>query len=258
MEQQISFVSRGKTLRGWSHIPEKPGRFPAVVLCHGFTGNCSEHGLFEGFAQVANAAGLYGLRFDCAGSRARDGRFRDDTCLSGWRQDMIAAMDFAAAQPEVDGSRMAAMGISMGAAAAMLTLIDPRVLAAAGWATVLYPDEVFRKITGEENWEKLGRGEYIHHEYAEVIFDAAPCLRQDAERISVEQTVRDSGKPVLLRFGTADPVVDVAFADRMAAYRLPDVAVQVVEGENHGFQMHKQENIEETVAFLRQCLMGKE
>ena len=74
----------------------------------------------------------------------------------------------------------------------------------------------------------------------------------------MEQTVRDSGKPVLLRFGTADPVVDVAFADRMAAYRLPDVAVQVVEGENHGFQMHKQENIEETVAFLRQCLMGKE
>lgn len=258
MERQISFISRGRILRGWSHIPEGPGRFPAVVLCHGFTGNCSEHGLFEAFAQQANDAGLYVLRFDCAGSGASDGNFRDDTCLSGWHQDMVAALDYVAAQPEVDGKRMAAMGISMGAAAAMLTLTDPRVLAAAGWATVLYPDEVFRKITGEENWEKLGRGEYIHHEYAEVIFDSAPCLRQDAERISVEQTIRNSGKPVLLRFGTSDPVVDVDFANRIAAYRLPDIAIQVVEGENHGFQMHKQENITTTTNFLRQCLMGKE
>ena len=258
MERQISFISRGKILRGWSHIPEGPGRFPAVVLCHGFTGNCSEHGLFEAFAQEANDAGLYVLRFDCAGSGASDGNFRDDTCLSGWHQDMVAALDYVAAQPEVDGKRMAAMGISMGAAAAMLTLTDPRVLAAAGWATVLYPDEVFRKITGEENWEKLGRGECIHHEYAEVIFDSAPCLRQDAERISVEQTIRNSGKPVLLRFGTSDPVVDVDFANRIAAYRLPDIAIQVVEGENHGFQMHKQENITTTTNFLRQCLMGKE
>lgn len=258
MERQISFISRGKILRGWSHIPEGPGRFPAVVLCHGFTGNCSEHGLFEAFAQQANDAGLYVLRFDCAGSGASDGNFRDDTCLSGWHQDMVAALDYVAAQPEVDGKRMAAMGISMGAAAAMLTLTDPRVLAAAGWATVLYPDEVFRKIIGEENWEKLGRGECIHHEYAEVIFDSAPCLRQDAERISVEQTIRNSGKPVLLRFGTSDPVVDVDFANRIAAYRLPDIAIQVVEGENHGFQMHKQENITTTTNFLRQCLMGKE
>lgn len=258
MERQISFISRGKILRGWSHIPEGPGRFPAVVLCHGFTGNCSEHGLFEAFAQQANDAGLYVLRFDCAGSGASDGNFRDDTCLSGWHQDMVAALDYVAAQPEVDGKRMAAMGISMGAAAAMLTLTDPRVLAAAGWATVLYPDEVFRKITGEENWEKLGRGECIHHEYAEVIFDSAPCLRQDAEKISVEQTIRNSGKPVLLRFGTSDPVVDVDFANRIAAYRLPDIAIQVVEGENHGFQMHKQENITTTTNFLRQCLMGKE
>ena len=258
MERQISFISRGKILRGWSHIPEGPSRFPAVVLCHGFTGNCSEHGLFEAFAQQANDAGLYVLRFDCAGSGASDGNFRDDTCLSGWHQDMVAALDYVAAQPEVDGKRMAAMGISMGAAAAMLTLTDPRVLAAAGWATVLYPDEVFRKITGEENWEKLGRGECIHHEYAEVIFDSAPCLRQDAEKISVEQTIRNSGKPVLLRFGTSDPVVDVDFANRIAAYRLPDIAIQVVEGENHGFQMHKQENITTTINFLRQCLMGKE
>lgn len=258
MERQISFISRGKILRGWSHIPEGPGRFPVVVLCHGFTGNCSEHGLFEAFAQQANDAGLYVLRFDCAGSGASDGNFRDDTCLSGWHQDMVAALDYVAAQPEVDGKRMAAMGISMGAAVAMLTLTDPRVLAAAGWATVLYPDEVFRKITGEENWEKLGRGEYIHHEYAEVIFDSAPCLRQDAERISVEQTIRNSGKPVLLRFGTSDPVVDVDFANRIAAYRLPDIAIQVVDGENHGFQMHKQENITTTTNFLRQCLMGKE
>lgn len=254
MEQQITFISRGHTVRGWAHVPDGGAPSPAVVMAHGFTGNCSEHGLFDDFANQANQAGIYVLRIDCVGSGASEGDFAEDTCLGGWREDVLQAVRFLEKQPEVDASRMATMGISMGAGAALAALSDSRVKAAAGWAPVLYPDEVFLKIMGEENWRKLGNGESVHHEYAGVTFDANPCLRQDAEKISVVDVMERSGKPVLLRLGTADPVIDPAFGERITALNAKNITVQMVEEENHGFLVHEQENIDATIAFLRKSL----
>ena len=258
MEKQIAFLSRGCTVRGAAHVPAGACRAPVIVMCHGFTGNMSEHGLFNEFAEQASGQGFYVLRFDFAGSGASDGSFAADTHLSGWREDVLAALAFAAAQPETDPGRMAVMGISMGAAAALLTLPDSRVRAAAGWAPVLYPAETFLKIMGEENWRKLKSGETIHHEYAGNHFDAAPQFVKDAETLSVERAVCDSGKPVLLRLGTADEVVDPSFAPRIAAHGRPLVTVQTVPGEDHEFAQCKEDNLNETIAFFRRCLMKME
>lgn len=257
MEKQIAFCSRGRTVRGAAHVPAGAHGAPVIVMCHGFTGNMSEHGLFEAFAEQACGAGFYALRFDCVGSGGSDGDFAADTYLGGWRDDMLAALAFAADQPETDAARMAVMGISMGAAAALLTLPDSRVRAAVGWAPVLYPAETFLKIMGEEKWQKLKNGETIHHEYADSSFDAAPRFVQDAETLSVERAVCESGKPVLLRLGTADTVVDSAFGPRIASHGLPFVTVQTVPGEDHGFAHCKQENYDETIAFFRRRLMEK-
>jgi len=257
MEKKISFLSREHTIRGWAHVPEIQGKAPVVIICHGFTGNCSEHGLFEYFAKQACEAGFYVLRIDCVGSGPSDGDFAEYTYLGGWRDDIMAALDFAAEQPETDSKRMAAMGISMGAAAALLTLADKRVRTAVGWAPVLYPAEVFHKILGDANWAKLENGEKIHHEYAKVKFDVLPRFLQDVKQLSVEQAIREGGKPALLCLGTADLVINPGFGSRMEALTLPQVIVRMVEDENHGFQVRKQENVEVTIDFLRSQLMNK-
>lgn len=255
MERRISFTSRGNIVRGWAHIPEQREPVPAIIMCHGFTGNCSEHGLFDDFAREACKAGMYVLRIDCVGSGESDGSFVKYTSPSGWKHDIIAAIDFVGAQPEVDGGRIGTLGISMGAAAALLSLTDKRVLASVGWAPALYLDDVFRKIMGNENWKKLGQGLEIHHEYAGVEFDVAPCLRHDCETLSVEQVLRDCGKPTLLRLGTADPVIDPEFVSRIKSCHMSNVRVDTVNAENHGFMVNEQENIRESVDFLRRCLM---
>lgn len=255
MERQISFISRHHKVHGWAHIPKTPDRAPAIVLCHGFTGNCSEHGLFESFGKKASEAGFYVLRIDCVGSGESDGDFAEHTCLGGWRDDMLAAFDFAAKQPEVDTRRMAAMGISMGAGAALLSLKENRVKTAVGWAPVLYPVEVFSRIMGDENWEKLRDGETVHHEYAGVEFDMGPHFLRDAENLSVEQAIRESAKPVLLCLGTADPVIDPGFGPRMEALSIPGLAVRTVQNENHSFLVCQQENIAGAIEFLKGQLM---
>lgn len=255
MERQISFISRHHKVNGWAHIPKTSDKAPAIVLCHGFTGNCSEHGLFESFGREASEAGFYVLRIDCVGSGESGGDFAEHTCLGGWRDDMLTAFAFAAEQPEVDALRMAAMGISMGAGAALLSLEESRIKAAVGWAPVLYPAEVFRKIMGDENWGKLRGGERVRHEYAGVEFDMGAHFLRDAENLSVEQAVRKSGKPVLLCLGTADPVIDPGFGPRMEALSIPGVTVQTVQNENHSFLVCQQENIAAAIEFLQGQLM---
>ena len=248
--QEIAFSSRGYLVHGWAHSPAGARRAPAIALCHGFTGNCSEHGLFVEFAERAAQAGFYALRFDCVGSGESAGDFAEDTYLSGWCADILAALDFAAAQPGVDANRMGTMGISMGAGAALLAARDARVKAAAGWAPVLYPDEVFRKIMGVDKWALLQKGQSIHHAYAGEEFDVGPRFAMDAETLSIEQSVRTCGKPILLRLGTADQVIDKAHGDRLRALSVPDMEVQMVQGEDHGFLIHMQQNIEQTIAFF--------
>ena len=41
-------------------------------MCHGFTGDCSEHKLFDDFADVAAACGYYVIRINCVGSMVRE------------------------------------------------------------------------------------------------------------------------------------------------------------------------------------------
>ena len=59
MMSAISLMSRGKIVRGFEHRGEHLTNAPVIVMCHGFTGDCSEHKLFDDFAYVAAACGYY-------------------------------------------------------------------------------------------------------------------------------------------------------------------------------------------------------
>lgn len=259
MVKKISFPSRGHTVTGYAHIPVQQEKAPAIVLCHGFTGNCMEHGLFVDFATQAAEQGFYTIRIDCLGSGESKLDFAQYTYLSGWETDMLSAIDFAACQQEVDSDRMSTMGISMGAAAAILAGRSSKVKAVAGWASVLYPRLTFSKILGEENWRRLENGETIHHEYAGCEFDASPKFLEDIKTLSVEAGIAGYGaKPLLLRQGSVDPVIDISHALKVAEKMEGNVVYQSVEGENHSFMVHEQQNIDATLQFFRNCLMERE
>ena len=248
--RSISFMSRGETLRGYVHEACESGPAPVIVMCHGFTGNCSEHGLFDDFGEAAAKAGYHVIRFDCAGSGASDGDFAKLTSLDGWVSDMRAAMDYVQTEDEIKPAGFITMGISMGAATALLTSEDARVKAAVGIAPVIYPRETFVKIFSVEKWEELRAGRNVHCEYAGSEFDAAPVFLDAAESLSVEKVLASTQKPVLLRFGTEDEVIGRDTARRVQGAAFANVRVDIVEGEDHGCMQHEDENIAAILDFL--------
>lgn len=225
-------------------------------MCHGFTGNCSEHGLFDDFADIAADHGYYVVRFDFVGSGRSEGDFARNTNLEGWREDVLTAARYIR-QRCTDIDQVITLGISLGAAAAIQALDSDEISAAVGWAPVLFPEIVFRKIVNEENWAKLSRGLFIHHQYAGESFDLAPKFLEDAEKADLIRTIRAVEKPVYLRLGTADPVIDPAFGEKLRNEHIANVLLEMVDGENHGFKNHEQENIVDTIDFLNRVVSVK-
>jgi hypothetical protein len=135
----VTFTSSdGITLRGW-YIPSQNGA--AVILAHGYVDN-RQFLLPE--AAFLSHAGYGVLLFDFRGHG--ESGSADVTLGDHERRDLRAALDFVAAQPDVDPNRIGGLGFSMGAAT--LTEVaaeDDRLRAVVIESSYATLDEVLRE-----------------------------------------------------------------------------------------------------------------
>ncbi|MDO3637403.1 alpha/beta hydrolase [Mycolicibacterium arseniciresistens] len=105
----------GKTLGAWYF----PGRVagPVVLVCNGNGGDRSGR---AALALALHRMGVAVLLFDYRGYGGNPGRPTED----GLAADARAALDWLAARPEVDSSRIAYYGESLGAAVALGLAVD--------------------------------------------------------------------------------------------------------------------------------------
>lgn len=121
--RDVSFAtSDGITLHGW-YIPSQNGA--AVILAHGH-GNNRQFLLPD--AALLTGQGYGVLLFDFRGHGESD---RAAVTLGDHeRRDLRAALDFVAAQPDVDPARIGGLGFSMGAAVLILVAAEDERLRA--------------------------------------------------------------------------------------------------------------------------------
>jgi dienelactone hydrolase len=114
-------------------LPEplpKGERPPVIVMAHGYS---ADRASMSGMARSLARAGYAVLNIDLRGHGSNTHAFRGDL-----RDDFAAAVDWATTTPWVDGSRLAVLGHSMGAGAALdFATIDNRAKAvvpvSGGW-----------------------------------------------------------------------------------------------------------------------------
>jgi uncharacterized protein len=170
VEIQVEF---GKGLRGILHQASGRGRAPAVCLLHGFTGNKVEEGrLFVRAARAFAEAGIHALRFDFRGSGDSDGNFADMT-LTTEVDDARAALAYLRRRRGVDKSRLAIVGLSLGAVIGQLVAAREGVTTLVLWATITRPSEIFDQ---ELEFGAIFRGFEPGSEFLRQIRESEPLM----------------------------------------------------------------------------------
>jgi uncharacterized protein len=157
----------GKRLFAW-HLPA-PGQpaacAPAVVLMHGWGSNAA---MLLPVAKPLQAAGWHVLLPDarCHG-RSDDEAY---TSLPRFAEDIDAALDWLREQPGVDRTRLAVVGHSVGAGAALLCATRRHDLSAVvSVSAFAHPDEVMRRWLAERRLPFAPIGWYVLRHVQRVI-----------------------------------------------------------------------------------------
>lgn len=126
--RSVTFASGDLSLEAALHLPDATPA-PGVVVCHPHPlyGGDMDNNIVVAVCDALAAGGIAALRFNFRGAGASEGVFDDGR---GERQDVLAALEFLAALPEVDAGRVALAGYSFGAmVAADVASADLRALA---------------------------------------------------------------------------------------------------------------------------------
>ena len=218
-EKTVDFTVDGQKVIGTLNLPDGVSKPPVVLLLHGFTGSRDElvipaakEGIFQRAARMWADKGIASLRIDFRGSGQSDGKF-EDTTLTGQVKDALAALDFLAANSDVDKDRMALVGWSMGGAVASavaartehdltsVSLWAPGTNMPAAIALLLGPDVVKQGLASSGDkpvTAKLPWG-------AEVSLKKGFC--ESLYAIDPVAEIEDYDEPLLVAVGTKDDVV---------------------------------------------------
>ena len=222
--EDIAFTDRsGLILRGW-YVPPPPGPFraPGVVHAHG-NGADRRQGLSSAWA--LHRAGFAQVLFDFAGCGESDG---DRITLGPREADGIrAALDTLADRPEVDGDRLAVVGRSMGAAAAILaasndTRVRALVLDSPYTAVVDVIDDRFLAVGIPP---ALARGP--------LLAVVAVRARYEPRTVRPIDAIARLAIPILLFHGDRDTIVPIEHARALAAAAGPVLRFEPLAGLGH-------------------------
>jgi pimeloyl-ACP methyl ester carboxylesterase len=199
-------TANGKSLFGW--FVAAPGNTPrpAVVVMHGWGANAS---LMLPCVRPFVEAGISVLLLDARCHGASDDEAF--TSMPRFAEDMAAGVDWLQHQAAVDGQRLALLGHSAGAAAALLCASQRADIAAVvSLAAFAHPQEVMRRLLAEQRVPYAPLGWYVMRHVQRVIghrFDAiAPLATLPRVRC-----------PVLLVHGRDDLMAPFSDAERLHA-----------------------------------------
>ncbi|MBI2306869.1 MAG: alpha/beta fold hydrolase [Rhodocyclales bacterium] len=217
--------ANGKRLFAW-YIPAAAGggAAPCAVLLHGWGGNAGD---LLPLAVPLHAAGYSLLLLDAR----NHGRSDADSFASMPRfaEDLDCAIDWLRRQPACDPARLAVIGHSVGAAAALLAASRRSDIAAVvSIAAFAHPASVMRRFLAARRIPFIPLGWYALRYVERVIghrFDA----------IAPEHTIRRVSCPVLLVHGSEDRTVPPADAHHLAQCAGGRAQLLLLRGDHEAF-----------------------
>ena len=187
MRQDIEFKTSDRTtLRGWHFTPKGDGKFPTIVMAHGFS--AVKEMYLDKYAEAFAKAGFACVVYDNRGFGASDGSPRQE--IDPWLQirDYSDAITFALTLRQTEATRIGIWGSSYsGAHVLVVAAIDRRVKCVVSQVPA---------VSGSQGFRRLVRADFVS--FLESQFHA-----DRANRLA-------GGAPAMLPVVAADPAAPAA------------------------------------------------
>lgn len=232
------------------HLPgEGVTRVPAVLLVHGLSGY-KEFKDFQGMGLRDAGFATLAVDMPAHGERFFGERLRPDA-----EEDCLAALEWLAAQPEVDPDRLVLLGGSMGGYWVVRTAArGARVRACVALATLFS----FGRRPAAQPTPRARRTKvpFLLLEFARVVGSTDPeDLQRIASQFTLEEATPQVRCPVFLGHGTQDTVVPFSDLWRLArAIATEDLTVHPYPGAGHEVSGPAPEHLPPILEWLRETL----
>lgn len=233
--QPVSFTVNGIVIVGELRLPDGPGCFPSLCICHGIPSGKPADPNDKGYPSLAEkfcAAGFATLIFNFRGTGPSGGNFD----MMGWVHDLEGAIDYLYHNPQVDRSRIYLMGFSGGAAVSTYVAAhDTRV---ARVILCACPSE-FRRVVDQR------RGDFSIEHFRQIglIRDKDFPHSMDAwlnnfrEVTPVKWIGRIAPRPLLILQGKDDDLVDEEQAWNLYEKAGDPKEIAMVAGAGHKLRL---------------------
>lgn len=230
-ESVTFFNSQGEMLHGIVRVPEGTGKFPAVIICHGFDSN-KDHELMFGLWDAISRAGFVCMRFDFTGHGESKGYFRDFT-VSQEIRDAKSAIEFLRNSGIVDEKRIALVGHGLGACVAIMASAEEKIKALVEIAGLARLDDFIKsKFTDYQinEWKKRGYTQF--HDFDELSLD----VLKDIGRHDLLGILKKVKCPLLIIHGTDDTSIPFENAKEIFNHANFPKMLELIEGADHTFR----------------------
>ena len=198
---------------GILHLPKGKGRFPLVVMCHGF-GETKTWNSFIRLARFLEKSEIACFRFDFEGCGDSEGNFEKVT-IKKEIDDLKSAIEFILnKEKNIDKKRIALLGHSMGAAVIVLYAkksgLPIRTL--IFWAPALNQKELLTIWSTKEKLRKWKKKGYI------TIWDnkVSSNYLKENENKDYSLVLSQIKAPILIISGKKDETVPIRFSKEIA------------------------------------------
>lgn len=234
MEEQVKIPNKkGLKLATVIHRPKAEGRYPAVILIHGFTGNKEELHIRQLGVDLANS-GFVAIRFDASGYGESEGDTETEYRLSNNLSDVESIYEYLEKLFYVDPDRIGVFGQSLGGQLSVLFAANHPEIKAVVPAQPPYELETHYRIKGIwQEWKDQG---YMEKETGGKKVRLPLEYLDDARQHNALDVVDQIKTPILFILGKED--VNVLPEETRALYEKANQPKELmeVEGMDHYYK----------------------
>ena len=236
---------------GILHLPEKKGKFPLVVICHGFGSTKSRRRLVA-LARGLAKKGIAAFRFDFEGCGDSEGDLKNTT-IKNEVLDLELAIKKILRQRNIDKQRIVLMGESLGAAIVLSYLTRNKFSAKilVFWAPAFNQKKlipIWYTRSEIKKWRK--QGYFIRKEKIMGI----NYFKENKDK-DYSPLLSKINAPILIIHGKKDDIVPLKFSKELAK-KYKNIKLKIYPKAEHKFEDYyiQQELIKDTADWIKKYL----